>query len=1032
VRGDFPKQSWTDNDFLGLYRYIDARRNPFYFGEGLMSPENFLRRFLILIALAWNIPPVFGLGLLVYIGMFTSDQMLIILSTPLEPAFILLSMAFAIWYFWRFAQPVCAFLRDRSHENTEAAVRHIRRFPLDFWLVFLIYLIVAPSTVIGSAEYYAGFQPLPLDWFRIHLVALIVSIIVGLPIFFIVLDLFGQALSGVALDKPHVTVKLKVFLIGALVPLLVDTMLVQYYWTRTGYFSAETFGVWLLLEVMAIAGSLIFVRSFGQSMHPLQEVIGLHTAFAEMDLSRLTSQSTDELGVLAEDFRKLLEDLRVRNSLLEINNRVLRFSGSEANMEQLVTMILDTCQSAVGGDIIFLILHDAEKNELVGVAQTGTDYSSSGHFRLSLDDISMAAMIFKEGQTVAINDCGNDPRVSPAMVKRFNIRSALGSPLQIDGNVIGVLMSVGQNDAHKYSVQEIMLMEMFAREAAMAVNSRLLQESRTRAEQRYQKLNQLAPDAIFLLDPNLQVLEANSAAAKLLGLLGDLRGRNLADFLDDDLGELQRLAAGTEDGTSHFEATILRSDMVRIPVEVHANRPIADEPLIQAFFRDISAIRKSREELYHMAHHDPLTQLPNRLLFLDRLGHALELARREGRKIAVLFLDLDRFKNVNDTLGHPTGDKLLQEVAKQIKSRVREEDTLGRLGGDEFVLLIEKLVDEREASMVAQKLLEAFVQPFAVEGHELFLSASIGISLFPMDGQNGATLVRNADTAMYRAKDQGRNNFQFYTHEMTASAIERVALENALRRALERGELLLHYQPQIDLNNGSLIGAEALIRWQHPKMGLVMPGRFIHLAEESGLIRPIGEWVLFNACDQMRQWREQGFILPRIAVNLSGHQLHKDGIVEQVQSVLRGTKLEPDWLELEITESFIMRQAEDAIGMLNQLKELGVQLAIDDFGTGYSSLSYLKRLPVHKLKIDQSFVHGIPDDVNDSSIARAVIALGRSMQLRVIAEGVETEQQQAFLRAEGCDEGQGYLYSRPVSATDFLSTWHTHRKAKII
>ena len=448
-----------------------------------------------------------------------------------------------------------------------------------------------------------------------------------------------------------------------------------------------------------------------------------------------------------------------------------------------------------------------------------------------------------------------------------------------------------------------------------------------------------------------------------------------------------------------------------------------DEPLIQAFFRDISVIQQSREALHHLAHHDPLTALPNRLLFHDRMEHALELARREGRQIAVLFLDLDRFKNINDTLGHPTGDKLLLEVAKRIKRLVREQDTLGRLGGDEFLLLIEQLGGTREAAMVAQKILEAFVQPFAVEGHELYLSASIGISLFPVDGQNGATLVRNADMAMYRAKEQGRNNYQFYTQKLTDSAVERVALETALRRALERGELLLHYQPQIDLKSGLLIGAEALIRWQHPEMGLVLPERFIHLAEENGLIRPIGEWVLFSACDQMRAWREQGFMLPHIAVNLSGHQLKKAGFVELVRHALRETRVEPGWLELEVTESFIMSQAEEAIGMLDQLKEMGVQLAIDDFGTGYSSLSHLKQLPVHKLKIDRSFVQGIPQDSNDAAIARAVIALGSSMQLRVIAEGVETEQQQDFLRAEGCDEGQGYLYGRPVSGEDFLMAW---------
>jgi len=968
-------------------------------------------------------PAVFGLGLLVYIGIFTPSQIMAIMTTPLEPLFVGLVLWFALWYFQRLARPICNFLQDRKPENIAPALQRVRRFPLDYWLILIVYLVVAPSMTIGSAIFYAGYDPLPMDWLRVHLVALIVSIIVGLPIFFLLLDLFGQAMSGVNLEKPYITIKLKVFLIGALVPLLVDTMLVQYYWSRTGYFTVETFGVWLFLEVLAVAGSLIFVHSFSQSLRPLQKVIGLRTSFAEMDLSRLASQSTDELGVLTKDFRDLLEDFQLHKKLLEVNNRVLRFTGMSANIEDVVPMIIDSCQSAVGGDMIFLILHDAGRNELVGVAQTGAPYNPDGYFRLALDKPSMAAMIFNEGKTTAISDCCNDTRVSPEMIRRFKIRSALGAPLRADGKVIGVLMSVSREDVHEYNTQEIMMLEGFAQEASMVVNSLILHEQSVRAEQRYQRLNQLAPDAIFLLDQDLCVREVNAAGAALLDELPEyLHGLNLSEFIVGDLDQLRKLAR-SEDGARHFEASIQRADGSQIPVEIHANRPMPDEPLIQAFFRDISAIQQSREELYHLAHHDPLTKLPNRLLFHDRLSHALELARREGRQIAVLFMDLDRFKNVNDTLGHPTGDKLLQEVAKRIKNRLREEDTLARLGGDEFILLIEQRGDSQEVAMIAQKLLDAFANSYAVDGHDLYLSASIGISLFPMDGQNATTLVRNADMAMYRAKEQGRNNFQFYTHELTSGAIERVALETALRRALKRGELLLHYQPQIDLKNGSLVGAEALIRWKHPDMGLVLPERFIHLAEENGLIRPIGEWVLFNACDQMREWREQGFMLPRIAVNLSGHQLKKVGFVDMVRHVLRETGVKPEWLELEITESFIMSHADEAIEMLDQLKEMGVQLAIDDFGTGYSSLSYLKRLPVHKLKIDRSFVQGIPEDNNDAAIARAVIALGNSLQLSVIAEGVETEQQQDFLRAEGCDQGQGYLYSQPVSGADFLAAW---------
>jgi diguanylate cyclase (GGDEF)-like protein/PAS domain S-box-containing protein len=439
-------------------------------------------------------------------------------------------------------------------------------------------------------------------------------------------------------------------------------------------------------------------------------------------------------------------------------------------------------------------------------------------------------------------------------------------------------------------------------------------------------------------------------------------------------------------------------------------------------FADISAIKESEQ---HLAHHDPLTGLPNRLLFNARLGHALQRARREQAQVAVLFLDLDRFKNVNDSLGHPAGDRLIQAVAGRLKGCVRDQDTVARLGGDEITIIAEDIRHSRDAAAVAQKVLEAFARPFALDDQEVYITASMGVSLFPDDGGEVATLVKNADAAMYRAKAQGRNNYQFYTAELTTMAFERLALESSLRRALERGELVLHYQPQVACGDGRITGLEALVRWRHPEMGLVAPGRFIPIAEETGLIIPLGAWVLEAACRQAHAWHTAGHPGLTLSVNLSARQFLQPDLVETVERILAETGLEPGTLELELTESAFTDNAEEAVRSLHRLKALGVTLAIDDFGTGYSSLSQIKQFPIDRLKIDKSFVDDIPHDADDMTITRAIIALGRSLQMEVVAEGVETEAQRAFLEAEGCDTLQGFLFSTPVSAEAFgeLLAW---------
>lgn len=436
-------------------------------------------------------------------------------------------------------------------------------------------------------------------------------------------------------------------------------------------------------------------------------------------------------------------------------------------------------------------------------------------------------------------------------------------------------------------------------------------------------------------------------------------------------------------------------------------------------FSDISTIKHSQEQLNYLAHHDALTGLPNRLLFKDRLEHALMRAEREGNHVAVLFLDLDRFKNINDSLGHPVGDVLLQEAAKRITQLVRKEDTVARLGGDEFIILIESLNEAQDAALLAEKVVKSFDIPFTLKEHHLHLSVSAGISLYPQDGTDTATLIRNADTAMYRAKEEGRNDYQFYTTALTTAVFERLTMETALRHALEREELVLYYQPQYFMQTGALIGAEALIRWQHPEMGLIFPPKFIPLAEESGLIEPIGKWVLHTACRQMQAWLDAGLCLKHMAVNVSGVQVQRGTFVKTICEVLKETGLDSRRLELEITESFIMQKTDWAVGILDQIKLLGVRMAIDDFGTGYSSLSYLNRLPVDKLKIDGSFVRDVPHDSNDAAIVRAIVALGQTLQLKVNAEGIETESQHAFLLSLGCDEGQGFFYSKPLPAERF-------------
>ncbi|MGF7184013.1 diguanylate cyclase (GGDEF)-like protein/PAS domain S-box-containing protein [Desulfitispora alkaliphila] len=435
--------------------------------------------------------------------------------------------------------------------------------------------------------------------------------------------------------------------------------------------------------------------------------------------------------------------------------------------------------------------------------------------------------------------------------------------------------------------------------------------------------------------------------------------------------------------------------------------------------RDITERKHYEDRLWHQAFHDALTNLPNRTLLKDRLQVEINHAKRNGTKVGVLFLDLDRFKIINDTLGHAIGDKLLQTIADRIVDCVRTDDTVARLGGDEFTVLVTSVNRSEDVAKVAEKILKAVKQPMEIDGNQLYLTASIGIAIYPDDGVNVTNILKNADAAMYRAKESGRNNYQLYTYALNEKAFERLEMENSLRRAIEQEEFEVYYQPRINVTNGQIIGMEALIRWNHPDWGLVSPGRFITIAEETGLIVPIGEWVLRAACAQNKAWQEAGHKPVRMAVNISARQFQLQDFLRVVADVLEQTGLEPRWLELEITESIAMQNVDYTYKMLRKLNEMGIDLSIDDFGTGYSSLSYLKRFPINKLKIDKSFVNDITSDENNAAIASTVIVLGKSLKFGVVAEGVETKEQLDFLREHNCEEMQGYYFGKPVPAENF-------------
>jgi diguanylate cyclase (GGDEF)-like protein/PAS domain S-box-containing protein len=572
-----------------------------------------------------------------------------------------------------------------------------------------------------------------------------------------------------------------------------------------------------------------------------------------------------------------------------------------------------------------------------------------------------------------------------------------------------------------------------------AANAEELFEEKERAEV---TLNSIG-DAVISTDVWCDVTYLNSVAEKLTGWSREeAAGRpieevfNIIDAATGAPAENPMARAIHENKTAGLtpNCLLVRRDGVEAAIEdsaapIHDRRGQVTGAVM--VFHDVTTARALSQRMAYLAQHDTLTDLPNRLMLNDRLIQAIALARRHQQKMAVLFLDIDRFKHVNDSLGHAIGDRLLQSVAARLVACVRGSDTVSRQGGDEFVILLSEVAHASDAGIAAEKILQSLRESHRIDEHEVHITASIGIVTYPDDGEDVDTLLRNADFAMYQVKGSAHDNYQFFKADMNARAVERQSLENDLRHALERSEFMLHYQPKFDLESNAIVGVEALIRWHHPQRGLITPEQFISIAEECGLIVPIGRWVLREACRQSRIWYDAGFPLVRMSVNISAVELRSKEFVENVRTIVKQTGIAPSCLELELTETYLMEDAADTAEVLDAIKGMGVQLALDDFGTGYSSLSYLKRFPIDTLKIDQSFVRNLANDLEDASIVSAVISMAKSLHMRVVAEGVETREQLTFLQQQRCPEGQGYYFCRPVNAVELgelLS--HSHRQRR--
>lgn len=703
--------------------------------------------------------------------------------------------------------------------------------------------------------------------------------------------------------------------------------------------------------------------------------------------------------------------------------------ASGAPLGEILDVLARDLEAQAEGMLCSILLLDRDGVHL----RDGAGPSLPESYRRAVDGITIGPTVGScgtaayRGEPVIVADIETDPlwRDYRELAREHGLRACWSTPIVSPrGEVLGTF-AMYYREPRAPDQRDLELIERATHIAGIAIERVRADEALRDSEERYRELFENANDIAYTHDLTGRFTSFNRAAELATGYSREEAvNMNVAQIVAPE--HLKRAMEmirreGEESGRTTYELEIIAKDGRRIPLEVSTRlicregKPVA----VQGIARDITERKRAEETIRHLAFHDSLTGLANRALLIDRLSMALAQARRSGQMLAVLFLDLDGLKVVNDTLGHTAGDGVLRAIANQLRGIVRDADTMARIGGDEFVVLLPVVRGPEDAMDVARRVLNRLKQPTLLEGREFTITGSIGIAIYPHDGEDAEALLRSADLAMYRVKERGGDDYQVCTPAIHASTLERLELENELRRALQRGEFILHYQPQVDVRTGRICGVEALLRWQRGEGGLVPPQEFITVAEKAGLIVRLGEWVLRTVCAQAREWQEAGFGCIPVAVNISPRQLQQADLVETVAQVLRESGMAPTCLRLEITEGAVIQDVEATINVLRQLREMGIEISVDDFGTGYSSLSYLKRLPIDEVKIDRTFVSDVPSDADDAAIITAILALAQSLNLRVVAEGVENQQQAAFLRGRGCHIMQGYFFARPMPAHDF-------------